>query len=77
MVPYNLRVHIEREARRMAGYRQGRDIAERFLGMLENPGIAPLTDRIAQFVAAESDPRAAEIFARLGSVLLGERGMAS
>ncbi|CAH2605566.1 formate hydrogenlyase subunit HycG (plasmid) [Rhodovastum atsumiense] len=77
MIPYNLRVHVEREARRMAGYRQGRDIAERFLGMLEGPGVAPLNDRIGQFVASESDPRTAEIFARLGEVLIEGPGAVS
>ncbi|EJW12583.1 Formate hydrogenlyase subunit 7 [Rhodovulum sp. PH10] len=70
-IPYDLRVHIEREARRMAGYRQGGDIAERFLVMLEQPGIVPLTDRLAKFVAAEQDPRTAEILARLGEVVTG------
>ncbi|KIZ43169.1 MULTISPECIES: NADH-quinone oxidoreductase subunit B family protein [Rhodopseudomonas] len=68
-VPYNLRIHIEREARRMAGYRQGRDIADSFLGMLGIPGEAPLVERIAKFVAAESDPRVAEIYLRLGEAL--------
>ena len=71
-IPYALRVQVEREARRMAGYRQGGDIAERFLGMLERPDPAPLGDRLRAFVAAESDPRLAEILARLGEVTLGQ-----
>ena len=68
-VPYNLRVHVEREARRMAGYRQGRDIADRFLGMIAIPGSTPLQQRIATFVAAEPDPRLAEIYLQLGETL--------
>lgn len=68
-LPYNLRVHVEREARRMAGYRQGRDIADRFLGMLSIPGELPLDQRIATFVARETDPRVAEIFVQLGETL--------
>ncbi len=68
-IPYNLRVHVEREARRMAGYRQGRDIADRFLGMLAIPGSIPLDQRISTFVAAEPDPRIAEIFVQLGEAL--------
>jgi hypothetical protein len=68
-VPYNLRVHVEREARRMAGYRQGRDIADRFLGMLAIPGDASLDQRVANFATAESDPRIAEIYLRLGETL--------
>ncbi|ABD90090.1 NADH-quinone oxidoreductase subunit B family protein [Rhodopseudomonas palustris] len=69
-IPYNLRVHVEREARRMAGYRQGRDIADRFLAMIELGGTTPLHQRIASFAAAESDPRQAEIFLRLGEALV-------
>jgi Ni,Fe-hydrogenase III small subunit len=69
-IPYNLRVHVEREARRMAGYRQGRDIADRFLGMLAIPGETPLEQRVASFAAAESDPRIAEIFVQLGEALV-------
>jgi len=69
-VPYNLRVHVEREARRMAGYRQGRDIADQFLGMIAIPGSTPLQQRIASFVAAEPDPRLAEIYVQLGEALV-------
>lgn len=76
-IPYTVRIHVEREARLMAGYRQGREIAERFFSMLEAPGITPLTERIAQFVRAENDPRVAEILARLGEVLMGHQGMLS
>ncbi|RAI41628.1 hydrogenase [Rhodoplanes elegans] len=68
-VPYDLRVAIEREARRMAGYRQGGDIAERFLVMLEQPGLVPLTDRLDKVTASERDPRVAEILGRLGEVV--------
>lgn len=70
-LPYNLRVHVEREARRMAGYRQGRDIADRFLGMLTIPGELPLNQRIAALISKEPDPRIAEIFLRLGDTLRG------
>jgi hypothetical protein len=68
-IPYNLRIHVEREARRMAGYRQGRDIADRFLGMIAIPGSTPLEHRISSFVAAEPDPRLAEIYMQLGQTL--------
>lgn len=70
-LPYNLRVHVEREARRMAGYRQGRDIANRFLGMLTITGELPLNQRIAALISKEPDPRIAEIFLRLGDTLRG------
>lgn len=69
-VPYNLRIHVEREARRMAGYRQGREIADRFLGMIAIPGTTPLVQRVATFAAAEADPRLAEIYLQLGQTLV-------
>lgn len=67
-IPYGLRVLMEREARRMAGYRQGGDIAEEFLSLMEETARLPLQDRMARFIAAESDPRRAEIFAQLQAV---------
>lgn len=68
-VPYELRVPLEREARRMAGYRQGRDLVEEFLAMIEAPDAAPLSDRMLRFIAGQADPRRAEIFARLSDVV--------
>ena len=56
----------------MAGYRQGGDIAERFLTSLEQPGIVPLADRLAGFAAAEDDPRVAEILGRLNELVLSQ-----
>lgn len=67
-IPYNLRVLLEREARRMAGYRQGGDIAEQFLSLLDTPANSPVTERISRFLQQESDPRKAEIFVRLQSI---------
>jgi len=67
-IPYRLRVALEREARRMAGYRQGGDIVEQFLSLLDTPGNSPVSERINRFVAQENDPRRAEIFRRLREV---------
>jgi hydrogenase-4 component I len=67
-IPYGLRVALEREARRMAGYRQGRDIVEQFLSLLEVPGNDTLANRIGRFLTQEDDPRRAEIFQRLQAV---------
>lgn len=72
-IPYTLRVQLEREARRMAGYRQGRDIVDEFLALLASqaqaPGTVALPDRMLSFITAEADPRRAEIFSRLADVV--------
>jgi hypothetical protein len=67
-IPYGLRVTLEREARLMAGYRQGREIVEQFLSLLDTPGNGPTLERIRRFVAQESDPRRGEIFSRLQAI---------
>lgn len=72
-VPYALRVRLEREARRMAGYRQGRDIVEEFLALLEGqahmPGSFTLSERLLSAIAGERDPRRAEIVGRLADIV--------
>ncbi|AWK85659.1 NADH-quinone oxidoreductase subunit B family protein [Azospirillum thermophilum] len=74
-IPYALRVQLEREARRMAGYRQGRDIVEEFLSLLEAQAKAPaavaLPERMRAFIAGEGDPRRAEILTRLSDLVGG------
>ena len=67
-IPYGLRVLMERQARRMAGYRQGRDIVEEFFSALKTQDRNPAEEQIARLVAEERDPRRAEIFARLQEV---------
>jgi Ni,Fe-hydrogenase III small subunit len=68
-IPYRLRVALEREARRMAGYRQGRDIVEQFLSLLDSPGNSPVPERIERFLALEDDPRRVEIFGQLQAII--------
>lgn len=68
-IPYGLRVLVEREARRMAGYRFGRQIAEEFLTLMEGNSREPLPERIARLVSGEADPRRAEIFVRLQEIV--------
>lgn len=74
-VPYSLRVLLEREARRMAGYRHGRDIVDEFLNLLESSPALPLPERMSKFIASEADPRRAEIFVRLQGVVAEAAGM--
>lgn len=67
-IPYGLRIALEREARRMAGYRQGREIVENFFILMEQDDGAPIRERIADFLARENDPRLAEIVHRLEEI---------
>jgi len=69
-IPLQLRIDLEREARRMAGYRQGRIIIERFMHMLEAKEPTPFAERIKRYLEEEDDPRLAEIFARLNEIVL-------
>ena len=76
-VPYGLRVALERRARQLAGYRQGRLLTEDFLAAvltqdLAHPeDLAPPDLRIAKLIAEQQDLRKAEIFGQLRSVFNG------
>jgi len=73
-IPYALRTALEREARRMAGYRQGREIANNFMTLLERDEARPLTQRVDEFVARENDPRLTEIVRNLEAICIGGNG---
>jgi len=63
-IPLELRVDLEREARRMAGYWQGRHIAETFLGLIkEDP--KNVNKNIQAYLDQQDDPRLTEIVKRL------------
>ncbi len=63
-----LRVCIDRAARRLAGYRYGRQIADSYMSHLTAGG-----DAVQRWLAAESDPRLNEIVANLESLVQQER----
>lgn len=67
-IPYKLRAELEREARRMAGYRYGRDLADRFMEALDGRG-GDVLGSLDALVAGEADPRKAEIYADLKDVV--------
>ncbi|WP_172203592.1 MULTISPECIES: NADH-quinone oxidoreductase subunit B family protein [unclassified Niveibacterium] len=74
-VPLDLRVLIEREARRMAGYLHGGRIADDFMGlMVAAPTPEGFVARAREHLAAKDDPRLSEIFAHLQSTCLGIGG---
>ena len=76
-IPYGLRVALEREARQMAGYRQGRLLTEDFLAAVLTQDLAHPEDlaqpdlRITKLIAEQQDLRKAEIFGQLRSVFNG------
>ncbi|SQI43982.1 Hydrogenase-3 component G [Leminorella richardii] len=64
-LPSSVRVELEREARRMAGYRQGGDIANQFMTLLTQNAPQPVDERIAAYLEQHDDPRLREIVGRL------------
>ncbi|OCJ30534.1 NADH-quinone oxidoreductase subunit B family protein [Serratia sp. 14-2641] len=71
-IPLHTRVLIEREARRLAGYYQGRIISDRFLSLLAGASIDAATLRLEEWLQQESDPRLREIVACLVDCLQQE-----
>jgi len=66
-IPTRLRVEIEREARRMSGYLQGKRIAEMFLGFMEDDP-RRVDGRLTEYIQKLDDPRLAEVLTRLDGV---------
>ena len=67
-VPSDIRVAIEREARRLAGYRTGRLIADEFMTLLTQDSALSADERIKQFLSDKDDPRMNEIITRLWDI---------
>lgn len=63
-----LRVRIDRAARRLAGYRYGRQIADSYMTNLTTGG-----DAVQQWLSAENDPRLTEIVTNLEQLVHQER----
>ena len=66
--PLDIRVRIEREARLLAGYRQGREISDRFFQCLEAGSTAALEANLQKWIRDAEDPRLTEILFRLREV---------
>lgn len=71
-VPLALRVAVEREARRMAGYRQGGDICQRFLTLIQHKQPKQAAQEVEAWLRKENDPRLSEIIHNLMAVVAGE-----
>lgn len=63
-----LRVRIDREARRLAGYRYGRQIADDYMRLLGQGD-----NQVLRWLEAEKDPRLTEIVTHLNQVVEGAR----
>lgn len=63
-----LRVRIDREARRLAGYRYGRQIADDYMRLLGQGD-----SQVLRWLEAEKDPRLTEIVTDLNQVVEGAR----
>jgi Ni,Fe-hydrogenase III small subunit len=66
-IPPALRVALDREARRMAGYVQGGHIIEKFLGLIERDP-RDVGAALQEYLEKQDDPRLIEIMTRLNEV---------
>ncbi|WP_293234038.1 NADH-quinone oxidoreductase subunit B family protein [Paludibacterium sp.] len=69
-IALDVRVEIEREARRLAGYRAGRLIADEFLTLASETDLT-LDECMKRRLSGEEDPRLAEILTRLWDIGAG------
>ena len=72
-VPLDVRIDIERESRRMAGYWHGKRIADAFLDLI-TPADAEVDGKIREYLKQRDDPRLSEIFARLQDIYSAAKG---
>lgn len=74
-IPLDLRIDIEREARRMAGYWHGKRIASVFMGLIAGPlhdgDTQKASSAVQDYLKSRDDPRLAEIMNRLEEIFLG------
>lgn len=61
IIPYKVRVSIEREARRYAGYQWGAKLSNEFLQTMEKSQNNVMAD-VNHLIAKQDDPRRAEVF---------------
>ncbi|WP_299999522.1 NADH-quinone oxidoreductase subunit B family protein [uncultured Cedecea sp.] len=64
-LPQPLRVLLDREAHRMAGYRYGRQIADQFMDLVVAPGVEPIEQRVNAYLEQRGDLRLNEIVGNL------------
>lgn len=68
-IPLAVRIDLEREARRMAGYWHGKKIADAFMELAETAG-TDVEPKIRAYLDLQDDPRLTEIVDRLRDIYL-------
>jgi len=63
-VDYKMRTALQRKARLLSGYRLGKDISHEFMGVIEAGG-TDVIGSIGALIAAQTDPRKAEVLTEL------------
>lgn len=66
--PQSLRVLLEREARRLGGYRYGKQISHKFMQLAIEKNELSFEQRIAAYLEAEADPRLGDIMGHLMAI---------
>jgi hypothetical protein len=69
-IPLELRIEVEREARRMGGYWAGKNIAHNFLGFIKDRDSKRAISEIEGYLKSQDDPRLTEIMHRLEDIFL-------
>ncbi|QFU22231.1 NADH-quinone oxidoreductase subunit B family protein [Shewanella eurypsychrophilus] len=69
-IPLELRILIEREARRFAGYRHGQMIADEFMAILVDAKPDNVDAKIKAYLDKRGDPRLNEIITNLNAAVL-------
>lgn len=60
-IPFSVRVLVEREARVLAGYYQGKKISDKIMSILETTTAYEFDNKIEQWLIEENDPRLTEV----------------
>ncbi len=74
-IPRPLRIQIERESRRMAGYLYGKQIAEKFLTIAED-NRDQVSENVQAYLDKQADPRLTETMNRLVNLYNDHKGAA-
>jgi hydrogenase-4 component I len=72
-VPLDLRIEVERTARRMAGYWHGKRIADTFLGFIKNGDYNQAAYELQAYLRQQDDPRLSEIMRSLEAAFLAQQ----
>lgn len=75
-IPLDLRIEVERTARRMAGYWHGKRIADTFLGFIKDGDLNQAANDLQAYLRQQDDPRLTEIMHSLEAAFLSQQSVA-